>query len=145
MGFAAQVGIDICEEGSLDLDTLLIPEQIRYSQYADLYVNGNYLEVGYGRDKKPYPGSRFAFNEIDCGIDAQYAPAVMATSWATPIALSFFNFLKLNGYYRNPKDLKNRLKLYNRWPRVFNPLKLQQLEVFVNENESFSKSKYFIR
>lgn len=135
VGYFAKGDCDFDESGIFD-QTYLSYEQSQLVNFADLYINGGFTENG--EDPLtgiPHPPIIKHSNQLmhrTMGLGASIPVGRMATSWATPLALAHFVYLKNMCGPKTAGEYRAFLKTGKGLPKMIDPLRFFQFELYVH-------------
>ncbi len=134
VGYFATADYDFDERGGFD-SAVLDRGQLNQVHCASTYINGGFTEGSLNSDYEPEPLkiSPSALHYKTLGFHTKVVVKLMATSWATPLALAHAIYLKNSGGPQTPRELRRYFETSTRKPKLIDPLRFRQFELYAEE------------
>ncbi len=134
VGYFASAEAKFGVKGAFDARLLSRP-QLNQFFCASTYVNSGVTEGSPASIDEPEPQkiSEHALYYRYLGFDSDRVIRVMATSWATPLALAHAIYLKNTGGPKNARELRKYLRTNSNQPKLIDPLRFKQFELYAND------------
>jgi len=134
VGYFASADYEFDETGGFN-SSLLAKGQLNQVSFASVYVNGGVTEgrPDFISEPEPIKVGKNALYYKYLGLSTQVVVKLMATSWATPLALAHAVYLKNTGGPQTPTELRNYFKTNDRRPKLIDPLRFNQFELYAKE------------
>lgn len=131
IGYLSTADYDFDERGDFD-SAMLDRGQLNQVHCASTYINGGFTEGSPNSSNEPDPIkiSPSALHYKTLGFDTKVVVKIMATSWATPLALAHAIYLKNSGGPQSPRELRRYFKTSARKPKLIDPLRFRQFELY---------------